>query len=225
MAPDPGLQRLDVADDHGGQFVARCAGLDHPRQLRAGLGEHRHILAALVDLDLIDPRPGGGGGREDPEDLQLFGLLLSPLGLVLPGQAGGRLDGRDHDAEDIDRPPQVAPISRQPALLQAAQRHAGGGVTGQHHDVAALGEQPFTAGPGQIDDLLAAPPAIGRTRLVGQVDEVGAREPLHEPVMHGEPAHPGVEHADGHGGGVSGRRRGCHDPALAMPRDGADRPA
>jgi hypothetical protein len=125
-------------------------------------------------------------------------LLAAPVGLVLPGQAGGRLDGRNDDAQHVQLTPGLAPIARQPGLLQAAQGDGRGGVAGQDDQAGARLEQANAAGLRQIDDLLAGPAAIGRVGLVGEIDEVGLREPLDERTMDGQAAHAGIEDANGH---------------------------
>jgi opacity protein-like surface antigen len=129
---------------------------------------------------------------------------------VLPGQAGSRLDGRHDDAQDIDRPTDLLAIAGQPGLLQATKRDGRGGVAGQDHDAGPAIEQALAAGPGEIDDLLAGPHAVGRMSLVGQVGEVRLRQTLHEGAVDREPAHAGVEDAD--------HEASCSRQTLCRPR-------
>src|SRR5205085_2604704 len=51
---------------------------------------------------------------------------------------------------------------------------------------------------------------IGRVGLVGEVDEVGVREAIHQPVVDGEPAHAGIEDADRHAPWLAAAARGVH---------------
>ena len=217
-AADAGGQRLHVGVDEAFQFGVRRAVLDQPSQRRAGFGEHGDILAALVDLDLVDAAGGGGGGGENAEDIDPLDLVAATLGLVLPGHAGGRLDGGDDDAQDVDRAAQLAAVAGQPGLLQPAQGHRGGGVAGQDHQVAAVVEQAHAAGPGQLDDLLAGAAAIGGVGLVGQVGEVGARQPPHQRLVHGQSADAGVENANGHGLGLLGASHAVHAGYCRWPK-------
>ncbi len=109
---------------------------------------------------------------------------------MLPGQAGGRLDGRHDDAEHVHRPAQSLAISGKPGLLQPAQGDGGRRVAGQDHQAAAPLEQGFAAGPGQIDDLLTGPAAIGDVGLVAEEDEIGSRKPVHQRPVNGQPPQP-----------------------------------
>ena len=135
------VQGGDVALNDGAQLFRRRAGFDLPGQGRTGFREHRHVLPALVDLDLIAAAGGGRRGGEDAEDIDVLDLVGQTVDLLLPGHARGRLDGRDDQAKDIDRPAQRLAIGRQPSLLQAAQGNGRGGVAGQDDQVAALVEQ------------------------------------------------------------------------------------
>ena len=66
--------------------------------------------------------------------------------------------------------------------------------------------RPADDGPGAALDgvhrslaILAATPAVRRAGLVGQIDEVARRKAPRQFAMDGQPAHAGVEYADGHG--------------------------
>jgi hypothetical protein len=86
-----------------------------------------------------------------------------------------------------------------PGLLQPAQGDGGGGVAGQHDDAGPRLEQPFAAGPGEVDDLLALATAVGGVGLVGQIDEVPLRKAAGQFAVDRQPAHAGVENAYRHG--------------------------
>ena len=92
---------------------------------------------------------------------------------MFPGQAGGRLDGRDDDAKHVDRPAEGAAIAGQPGLLQPTERHRSGGIARKNDEVATGVEQSLAARAGQVDDLLARPTPVGSHRLIRQIDEVG----------------------------------------------------
>ncbi|MNJ41000.1 hypothetical protein D3C77_359070 [compost metagenome] len=144
VAADAAAQRVDVVVNHHLQLLGRGAQFDQAGQAGAGLGEDGEVVAALVDLDLIDPAHGRGGGAEDAGDVDgLLLLAFQPpvaLGLVGPGQAGGRLDGRDDDAQDVDRTAQRLAHPRDPGLLQPAQGDGRGRVAGQDHERGARRE-------------------------------------------------------------------------------------
>ena len=95
------------------------------------------------------------------------------------------------------------------ADLDDALVPAGGGEHGmafRHIDadrlldvhVGAGLEQPLAPRLGQLDDLLAAAPAVGGVGLVRQIDEVALREPPRQFTMDGQAAHAGVENANSH---------------------------
>ena len=198
-ATDPAGQRRHVTGNLRRQRLPRGPGLDHPRQVGAGLGEHGHVLAALVDLDLVDPAGGGAGGGEHPHHVQLLHLLPPAVRLVLPGQAGSRLDGGHDDAEDVQGPPQVTAQARQPGLLQAAQGNGGRGVAGQDHQARPLREQAGAGGAGQVHHLLPRSSAIGGVGLVAVIDEVGGGQALHQRPVHAQAADAGIEDTEAHG--------------------------
>ena len=51
----------------------------------------------------------------------------------------------------LARPPQRLAVAGEPGLLQPAQRDPGRRVAGQHHQAAALVEQPLAGGAGQVE--------------------------------------------------------------------------
>jgi hypothetical protein len=64
MTSDAAAQGVDVLVDDHLELFGRSAQFDQAGETRAGLGEDRQVLAALVDLDLIDPADRGRRGRE-----------------------------------------------------------------------------------------------------------------------------------------------------------------
>ena len=185
---------------HHRQFFDRRAQFDQAGQAGAGFAEDGDVLAPFVDLDLEHAADGGGGGAEDAGDVHRLNLfaLLGAFGLETPGQARRGLDGGHDDAQHVHRSAQPFAQAGDPGLLQAAQGDGAGGVAGQDHDRGAGLEQPLAPGLGQIDDLLAAAPAVGGVGLVRQIDEVALREPPRQFTMDGQAAHAGVENANSH---------------------------
>ena len=201
MPPDPPPQRIDVIADHDPQFLDRRPQFDQPGQPRTGLRERRQVLAPLLDLDLIDLAHRRRGRAEDPQDLQLLDLAVRRRPLI-PAAPRRRLDSRHDDAQHVQPAPGLLAVFRQPHLLQPPQRDRRGRVAGQDHDIRPRLEQPHAPGLRQLDDLLARQPAVRRIGLVGQIDDVRLGEPVHQPAMHGQPAHPGIENANRHGAGL-----------------------
>ena len=144
-AADPARQRGHVRLDRLLERRGLVAGLDLAGEGRARLREHRDRVAALGDLDLVDPARGRGRGREDAEDVELLDLVGALLQLLVPGPPGRRLDGGDDQSQGVHRTAELGAVARQPGLLQAPQRHRRGGVAGQDHQPAALIEQPHAA--------------------------------------------------------------------------------
>ncbi len=135
---------------------------------------------------------------------------------MLPGQAGGGLDGGHDDPQHVHRPAQRLAIAGKPGLLQPAKRDGRRGVAGQDHQIAACAEQGLAAGLGEPDDLFARPPAIGDVGLVAQEHEVGRGEPVHQGAVDGQPAHAGIEHADHHDRRLARPRPGVHAAETAV---------
>ena len=74
---------------------------------------------------------------------------------MLPGLAGGGLDGGYDDPQHIDGAAQLLTITWQPGLLQPSQGDGAGGVAGQHDQAGPLVEQADTALAGETHDLFA----------------------------------------------------------------------
>ena len=210
MTTDTAAQGVDMARDLRRQNRLFGTLLDHPRQVRTGLGEDGEVLLALVDLDLENSTAGRAGGGKDAENIDLGHLFAAAVGLVLPGQAGGRLDGRDNNPQHVQGPARLAAISRQPGLLQPTQGNGRSGIAGQHDKAGTFIEQPDAAGPGEINNLLARTAAIGRIGLIGEIDEVGGRKPLDQRAVHGQAADTGIEDANGHELALALRPPGVH---------------
>ncbi len=167
--------------------IARLDRLDQPG---AGLRLDRHVAGAELQLAREGAR---GHRRRRREQRHVAQPGMGRRRVVAPVAPGQMLDHRHEH-------PEHPPLGRvEPAHLQVVQRHRRGGVAGEHHQPAALGEQPPHPRDGQRIDLLRRPPAVGRVGVVAEIDEILLRQPRRHRAQHGQPAEPAVEDADRHG--------------------------
>ena len=182
--------------DCGLQIGRRGAGFDQADQTGAGLLHDPDLGCAPGDLARVGAARHRAPGREDPDHRRLRAragkLRLRGRRFQVPGHLGHRLDHGHENAEH-------APLrigAGQPVLLQAPQRHRGGGVAGEQHQPAAAVEQPGHAGAGEVIDFRVRALAVGRVAVIAEIEEDPFGQARDQRAQDREPAVARIEHAD-----------------------------
>ena len=198
MGADGGL-------DLRGVFVL----LDGFREAGAGLFVNPHIGQQALDLAAEMAGADGAERREDAEFEARLGI--DDIVVPSPGAPRQRLHHRHEDPEQ----PAIGVMLRQPVLLERPQRQHGGGVAGEHYDVAAAREQQLGSDARPLQNFMRRARPVGLEGMVAEIDEAAIGEGALESRQHREPAAARIEDADHLR--VSARH---HAARFMEPRDG-----